>query len=289
MMLAGIVGAGLSNYYRTFNIGYWAWELESLPADWIAALAFLDAVMVPSQFCKDAVLRGTDKPVCVVPHPVREDAVGPRKSAGREFTVLSIFNFGSSFARKNPLAAVAAFRTAFGDDPTARLILKTSAGHRYPHELARLQQAAGSGGNIEIVDAVLSESEIGTLYRRADAFLSLHRSEGFGLPIADAMMRECPVIATGWSGNADFCTPETALLVPSQLVPFADDDRAYANVRGGRWAEPDIAAAAEHLRMLRAHPERGHALAARARQRLAAHIASHDYASALRALRGSGL
>lgn len=289
MLLPGIIGGGLSHYYRTFNIGYWAWELEALPSDWVAALAFLDAVIVPSRFCKDAVLAAMDKPVRVVPHPVREvqDAAAPRCSS--PFTVLSVFNFGSSFRRKNPGAAIAAFREAFDDDPEARLILKTSAGRHYPNELADLVRAASESNNVEVIDEVITEDALSALYRTADAYLSLHRSEGFGLTIADAMIHGCPVVTTGWSGNLDFCTPETSLLVPYTLVPFADNDKAYASVQGGRWAEPDVGAAAEHLRSLRAHPQRGRAMAVRARAALMAHIAANDYGSALRALHGSGL
>lgn len=289
MLLPGIVSAGIPGYYGALNVAYWAWELESLPADWITALDFLDALIVPSHFCREAVSRVTDKPVCVVPHPLRIAPARPRKGPTAVFTVLSVFNFGSSFQRKNPLAAIAAFREAFGADPSARLILKTSAGNRYGHELAQLRAAAQNAGNIEIVDAVMSETELYALYARADAYLSLHRSEGFGLPIAEAMMLGCPVVTTAWSGNLDFCTDETSLLVPFDLIPFADTDRAYARVRGGRWAEPDVLAAARQLRRLRVEPELGRRLAARGRQMLCEHIAQNEYATALRGLFGSGL
>lgn len=289
MLLAGIIGAGVPSYYRTFNIGYWAWELEKLPDDWVRMLGYLDAVMVPSTFCRDAVLAACDKPVSVVPHPVNVDVTFETGRPRDMFEVLCVFNFGSSFARKNPIAAVRAFQHAFGHDARARLTLKTSAGARYPDEMAHLRAAAGHARNIEIIDAVWSEQELAKLYQRAHALLSLHRSEGFGLTIAEAMLHGCPVVTTAWSGNLDFCTSETAMLVPCELVPFADTDRAYARVKGGRWAEPDVEVAAAHLRTLRRDPAQAKAQAVRARVQLSQHIGASTYATALRTLCGSGL
>jgi hypothetical protein len=108
MLLPAIARAGLGAYYRSYNVGYWAWELEALPADWVAAIAYVDAVMVPSEFCRAAVARSTDKPVYVVPHPADPNLPLPPRQRGENtpFTVLAMLNFGSSFERKNPRAAL---------------------------------------------------------------------------------------------------------------------------------------------------------------------------------------
>jgi glycosyltransferase involved in cell wall biosynthesis len=289
MLLPGIARAGLRAYWRTYNVGYWAWELETLPPDWIAAIRYVDAVMVPSEFCRAAVSRATDKPVCVVPHPADPDTPLPprRRGEGQPFTVLAMLNFGSSFERKNPRAALRAFKLAFDADPMARLVFKTSGGHRYPRELADLRAEAGDMSNVDVIDEVWSGEKLFGLYRNADAYLSLHRSEGYGLTLAEAMLMECPVIATGWSGNMDFCSGDTAFLVKYDLVDFRDDDPSYAQVVDARWAEPCVADAARILRLLRAEPELGRRKAKAARRALLDYTRTHSYAGAVRSLIGS--
>lgn len=288
MLLPGIARTGLRAYYRTYNVGYWAWELEALPQDWVAAIDYVDAVMVPSEFCRAAIARSTDKPVCVVPHPADPGLPVPerRPHENAPFTVLTMLNFGSSFERKNPRAALRAFKLAFDADPTARLILKTSGGHRYPREFADLRAEAGDMSNVEVIDAVWSADELLRLYRNVDAYLSLHRSEGYGLTIAEAMLMECPVVVTAWSGNMDFCGEDTAFLVKYDLVDFRDDDPSYAQVREARWAEPSADDAARHLRSLRAEPEAGRRKARAARTTLLEYTRSHSYARAVQSLIG---
>jgi glycosyltransferase involved in cell wall biosynthesis len=289
MLLPAIARAGLRAYYRTYNVGYWAWELEALPADWVAAIAYVDAIMAPSEFCRAAVARSTDKPVYVVPHPADPDLPLPARQRGDNapFTVLAMLNFGSSFARKNPLAALRAFKLAFGADPTARLIFKTSGGHRYPRELADLRAEAGDMSNVEVIDEVWSAEKLFQLYRNVDAYLSLHRSEGYGLTIAEAMLMECPVVVTAWSGNMDFCAENTAFLINYTLVDFKDDDPSYAQVKQARWAEPSADDAARVLRMLRAEPELGRRKAQAARRGLLEYTRTNSYKRAVTALIGS--
>jgi glycosyltransferase involved in cell wall biosynthesis len=285
-LLPGILRAGLSTYYGNYNVGYWAWELETLPPDWIGAIRFVDAVMVPSEFCRAAVARYTDKPVLVVPHPAIADGPAPprRHDGAGPFTVLTMFNFGSSFERKNPHAALRAFKLAFGSDPHARLIVKTSAGKRYPHELTKLRAEAGDMSNVDIIDKLWSADRLRQAYREADVYLSLHRSEGYGLTIAEAMMMECPTVVTNWSGNVDFCREDTAFLVRHDLIDFRDLDPSYEGVTGARWADPSAEHAAGHLRLIRSEPEAGRAKARAARAFLIRATAENSYERALRSL-----
>jgi glycosyltransferase involved in cell wall biosynthesis len=287
-LLPGLMRAGLRQYYGSYNIGYWAWELETLPREWVDAIRFVDAIMVPSEFCRAAISRYTGKPVAVVPHPLQSvQPLPPRtRDESQPFTVLSMLNFGSSFRRKNPYAALRAFALAFGTDPNARLIFKTSGGHRYPGELAQLRANASAMPNVEIVDEIWSEERLNAAYRRADAYLSLHRSEGYGLTIAEAMMMECPVVVTGWSGNLDFCTEETAFLVRHTLTAFDDDDPSYEGVTGARWAEPSVEDAARLLRLLRDEPALARRKADAARRHLIAHTSERSYDRALKSLLG---
>lgn len=252
-------------------VGYWAWELPRIPDHWLPALAEVDEVWTPSRFVADAVRQATDKPVRVVPHPVAQGRTGRarRTRFGTQgcFTVLSMFSFASSFERKNPVAAVEAFRRAFGDAEDRLLILKASDAHEAPEQMGELLAAIGDAPNIRIEEARLGESERLDLIASTDAFLSLHRSEGFGLVMAEAMLAGVPVIATRWSGNLDFMDESSALLVPCGMVPARDARGTYGTK--DVWADPDLAVAAAHLAALAADPaafapmrERARAMAA---------------------------
>lgn len=284
MLLPGVLRANWLRYLRTFNIGYWAWELESLPREWVNALRFVDAVMVPSSFCKRAVERHTDKPVVIVPHPIRVGPVAPAPSpAGGRFRIVSIFNFGSSFERKNPLAAVRAFRDAFpGDD--AELVLKVSDGAKYPDDRARLLAEIGTAGNIRLVDEVWDEARLAAFLGSADGYLSLHRSEGFGLTLAEAIAAGVPVVTTNWSGSTDFCDPDLCFPVDYDLVPVRDKDPSFAGTGGAVWAEPSVAHASVQLRRLREGREAARDSAARLRDRLRDYLATRTYGAALQQL-----
>jgi glycosyltransferase involved in cell wall biosynthesis len=237
-------------------IGYWAWELMRIPDEWIAALAEVDEVWTPSRFVADAVRPFTDKPVRVVPHPVANGRTGtPRRAdfgIGDEFLALAMFSFASSFPRKNPVAAVRAFRRAFGDSADRLLILKASDARESPEEMAELLEEIGEAPNVRIEERSLGGDERLDLIAGADVLISLHRSEGFGLAIAEAMLAGVPVIATGWSGNLEFMDERTALLVPYRMVEATDRRGVYAG--GHYWADPDVDAAALHLAALAADP-----------------------------------
>lgn len=234
-------------------IGYWAWELPRIPREWCRAFDYVHEVWTPSSFCADAVRGFTGKPVHVVPHPV--DA--PRPSALRRadfglpedaFVALSMLHFGSGFARKNPLAAVRAFRQAFGDRRDALLIVKVTADTPLPWAEQALREAVADAPNIRLMQSVLSRPDLGALLAASDAVLSLHRSEGFGLVLAEAMRLGKPVVATGWSGNMEFMSADSAALVGHRLVPVDDPQGTYADDQ--MWAEPDVADAARWLARL---------------------------------------
>lgn len=239
-------------------IGYWAWELARIPDLWISALDEVDEVWTPSDFVSDAVRRHTDKPVRTVPHPVVQGQSGtPRRAhfgLGNQFVVLTMFSFASSFQRKNPIAAVRAFKQAFGNAADRLLIVKVSQAHESPEEMALLIAAIGDAPNIRVEQRMLSDEERLDLIASADALLSLHRSEGFGLVLAEAMAAGVAVIATNWSGNLDFMDETTALLVPFRMIPVEDCKGVYDGRE--QWADSDVAMAAAYLRALAADPAR---------------------------------
>ena len=229
-----------------WRIGYWAWELPDPPPEWRPFGSLVHEIWTPSRFAAESLGRMFTCPIHVVGHVVDAPAFQPR-APGRPFTVLAMADSRSSFARKNPLAAIAAFRAAFGGSDQARLILKLNgsgpAADAIRESLRDLPHV--------VVSEFLDEAGIAALYRSADALLSLHRAEGFGLPIVEAMAHGLPVIGTAWSGNTDFMTEANSLPVPYRLIPVDDSAEIYS---GSVWAEPDINAAAMLLRRLAGDP-----------------------------------
>ena len=281
MLLPGILWADPIRFMRTFNVGYWAWELEALPPEWVKALNFVDAVMVPSDFCRRAIERHTGKPVLVVPHPLPSRPVSRPQRSENAFRVVSVFNFGSSFERKNPLAAIRAFRAAFGPDEQVELILKVSDGAKYPAERTRLLAEIGDADNITLIDAVWEEADLDAFLASADACLSLHRSEGFGLTLAEAVAAGVPVVATNWSGNVDFCRPDLCFPVDFDLVPMRDRHLSFADTDGSTWAEPSVAHAAIQLRRVRDGRPAARASAILLRDHFREYLASRTYEAAI--------
>jgi glycosyltransferase involved in cell wall biosynthesis len=210
--------------------------------------------------------------VRVVPHPVTLLPRGQARRAdfgiGNAFTALAMASFHSTFDRKNPLGAIDAFRLAFGDDAQARLIVKLSHKSEASVELMRrLQEHIGEAPNIRILNRTMRGDEVRDLIASADVFVSLHRSEGFGLPMAEAMQAATPVIATNWSGNIDFMDESCAGLVSSVPVP-AIDSQGFFQDRRAVWAEPSISEAAAWLKRLAGDSSLRTEMAERARTRV---------------------
>lgn len=240
-------------------IGYWAWELPRLPKSWQVGLRFVHEVWVPSHFSQEAVMSATTLPVRVVPHPLfplaRPSATFRQELgiAPEAFLVLSVFHVGSSFERKNPLAAVRAFQRAFGTASDKILVLKLIDPGTAPWTLGALRNAIGEAPNIKIIDQLLPKRELQSLIAASDVVLSLHRAEGFGLVLAEAMQLGKPVVATGWSGNLDFMTRRNSALISYRLVPAKDPQGTYDHI-DQHWAEPDVDEAAMWLRRLAENP-----------------------------------
>jgi glycosyltransferase involved in cell wall biosynthesis len=210
------------------------------------------------------------RPVHLVSYPLEPEAVRQtQRTRSGPFTILVAFNVASNFTRKNPCAAIDAFRRAFGDDPDVRLIVKYLNEAAWPDGVRQMKLAADGAANIIMNNEVLDDSGVDALYQSADVVMSLHRAEGLGLTIAEAMMRGLPVIATNWSGNTDFFTPEVGIPVGFKLVPIADPQGNYGGPgihwkkpADAVWADADVEEAAAALRTLRADANLRHALGA---------------------------
>ncbi|MEO1366304.1 MAG: glycosyltransferase [Acidobacteriota bacterium] len=238
-----------------YNIGLWLWELEDFPAHLEAAFEPLDEIWTPSTFCLDALARVSPIPVRRIPLPISRRPLDPLDRGHFDltedaFVALFVFNYLSYAERKNPVAAVRAFRQAFGDDPGRQLVLKTSQKDFAPDAHRALLAAVDGAPNIRLVDDYLSRREIDSLMAAADVYLSLHRSEGYGLTVAESMLRGTPVVATPYSGVTDFFDSTTGWPTAYELLTLERAAGPYP--AGSRWAEPDVEHAAELLRAVAA-------------------------------------
>jgi glycosyltransferase involved in cell wall biosynthesis len=253
-------------------IGYWAWELPVMPPEWRTGVPFVHEAWILSRFTAEAAEPLLPGRVRVVPPPLAAAPPQPARLGRADFglppdavVVLASFNLASSFARKNPLGAIAAFRAAFGDRPDRVLVLKVGNPADFADEFALIERTVRGAANIRLETRTLPAADSHALTAAADIVLSLHRSEGFGLVPAEAMLLGRPVIATGWSGNMDFMTPEDSALVGYRLVPAADPREVF-EAPGAVWAEPDLGEAASALRQLADNPDARTALGAAARE-----------------------
>jgi glycosyltransferase involved in cell wall biosynthesis len=246
---------GAEVFAGRFNVGFWLWELEVFPEAWRAAFDLLHEVWTPSSFCVNAISSLSPIPVPRGPVPVVDEVSDAYDRSHFEleddaFVFLFIFNFLSYFERKNPVALIRAFRSAFPDPAGGtQLLLKTSHSEFAPEALKRILEEIGPATHIRIVDGYLDRAEITALTALTDAYASLHRSEGYGLTLAEAMLLGKPVVATPYSGNADFFDLNNGFPVRYSLVELTENAGPYP--AGARWAEPDVAHAAELLRRVR--------------------------------------
>ncbi len=255
-----------------YSIALWWWEIGHFPDFLHGAFEVVDEVWVGSDFVAEAVAAATSKPVLTLPlgiEPPKVEAM-PRAQLGvpEGFVFLFLFDFLSVFERKNPLGLVDAFKRAFtpGEGPT--LVLKSMNGDQTPRSLEKLRLAVADRPDILLIDEYLSAAEKNALMATCDAYVSLHRSEGFGLTMAEAMVLGKPVIATGYSGNLMFMDQANSYLVPYRLVPIPPGCEPYP--AGIEWAEPDVEAAAELMRRVYEQPDEAREKGVRARDEMSA-------------------
>jgi glycosyltransferase involved in cell wall biosynthesis len=234
-----------------YRVGYWFWELERLPPSLAAAGALFHEIWVASEFCREAVAAATRVPTFrLTPALVAAPAGRSRRAdfgfGDDEFVCLFVFDAASIVKRKNPGAAIRAFRRAFASDEPVRLVLKTV--NLAPRLRAAFERLAGDA-RVELRNGYLPHGEVLDLVAACDAYLSLHRSEGLGLTLLDALLLGKPVVATGYSGVTEFLAGPGTFPVAHRLVTLKRDYGPYP--RGARWADPDVDDAARRLRQVR--------------------------------------
>ena len=285
----------------SYCIGFPFWELNELAECQRFALDLVDEIWVASEYNREIFARHTTKPVIRVGMAALSlPSVSPASRqdfglAPDAFVFVASFDSLSFIARKNPVAVVESFRRAFplGSEPV-QLLIKTQNRGRVSDGLQvrtwqRIDRALAADPRIVLMDETLPFAELLALIRACDAYVSLHRSEGWGFGLVEAMQLGLPVICTGYSGNADFCTPQTAFLVDHGLISVAPDEYIYVP-RGSVWADPSIASAAAHMRHVVADRAAGARKAEAARAFVESELSliavGKRYAQRLAAIRG---
>jgi glycosyltransferase involved in cell wall biosynthesis len=271
---------------RRYNIAYWPWELEEFPEEWTPAINLVDEIWTPSAFAGIGLRKRTHKPHRVMFHPVLadmpDDPKYDRAAFGLpedQFLFLCMYASGSLRERKNPGGFIRAYKRAFPVEARdCGVVFKITSATR--EELALIKREMADYENVCVLTEAMEKAKANALIRCADAYVSLHRAEGFGLVMAEAMYLGTPVVATNWSGNAEFMNADVACMVDCRLTEIERDIEMFK--KGNRWAEPDEAQAARHMRRLYEDRDFGRDLAEKARAHIADTLDTERIAARMR-------
>jgi glycosyltransferase involved in cell wall biosynthesis len=258
--------AGPRFFEDRYTIGVWWWETNEFPERFADAFEHVDEIWAGSRFVADTIAAVAPVPVVRIPIPVRFSQPPPLRPGEQgwpdAFTFLFSWDYCSVFKRKNPLAVVEAYTRAFDEGAGTALVLKCINPTFDPEGHRTLKAAIAGRRDIVLIDGYLDPSDKDRLMLSCDCYVSLHRSEGLGLTMAEAMYHGKPVVATSYSGNVDFMTEENSYPVGFELVPIGEGAAPYP--AEGTWAEPDVAQAARFMRRVFEQPEDARRRGARA-------------------------
>lgn len=228
------------------NVAIVVWESESLPPLWRDVLSAYDIVCSYSRVSQCSIERAIRRPVNILPILLPPRPRRLRTRQDNHFEFLFMFDSFSSFERKNPLGVIRAFQQALANLPdhiSAHLLIKCHA--NTPAGIIKKLHDAAANSPVEILARTLDEAEMDALWQDCDCYLHLHRSEGYGLPVAEALSRGIPAIATRQGGILDF-TPQEACFFVSGASAIRPAEGGYYGDWSG-WIEPDLDEAAAHI------------------------------------------
>ena len=252
--LTGSVAASIPEILTpSYRIGMWYWEVENFPTTQHDGFTHVDEVWVATEFVRRAIEPHSPVPVRTVTPPLPQRGPAPtltRTDLGLPDRPVFLFSFDylSTAERKNPLGLLDAFERAFPGGEGPVLVIKSINADRRPSEAERVRLRAAGSPAVLLIEEYLDAEARDALVALCDVYISLHRSEGLGLTMAEAMAWGKPVIATGYSGNLQFMTQDNSFLVPWTPVRIPPGAEPYPP--GGVWAEPDLDAAADLMRLV---------------------------------------
>ncbi len=245
---------GKNFWGNKYNIGFWLWELEKFPVKWENSFNYFDEIWVCSDFIYSCLSKISPIPVIKVPISinVKIDEKYSRDYFNlpkNQFLFLSMYDTNSVQERKNPKAAIRAFQNAFNKkDKKVGLVIKINNAKDKLYEIRDLEKMISEWENIYLIYQNLSKIEVNSLINSCDSFISLHRSEGFGLVIAESMYLGKPVIVTNWSGNTDFTNKENSCCISYKFIELEKDFGPYE--KGNRWADANLNEAMDCMKRL---------------------------------------
>ncbi len=235
-----------------YNIAFWLWELEEFPEEWVPCISCLNEIWTPSEFISESLRKKTQIPVKTIPYSVN---VSINKEYDRnffglpadQFLFLMMYDSYSICERKNPKGAMEAFRKAFDkNNRNVGIIIKIN--NAVKEDIALIKQEMEGYQNVYILSETLNKDQVNSLIKCSDVLVSLHRAEGFGLVLAEAMLLDVPTIATNWSSNTEFMNHEVSCMVDYKLIELDQDMGPFK--KGNRWADPDLSEAAKYMEKL---------------------------------------
>ena len=238
---------------KHYNIAFWLWELEEFPDEWVKYCSLFDEIWTPSAFAGQGIKKKSSVPVKTMPYTI---TVSANKSCTRKtfglpdgkFLYLVMYDLNSTNGRKNPQGAIEAYKKAFPiEENDHGLVIKVNNAEE--KELCKLRNFLSGYHNVYIISEIMTKDKVDSLIGCVDVFVSLHRSEGLGLVLAEAMCLGTPVIATNWSSNTEFMDSGSSCMVKYRLVASKKREGLYK--KGCIWAEPDIEDAALYMRKLK--------------------------------------
>jgi glycosyltransferase involved in cell wall biosynthesis len=266
-----------------YTIGYWYWEMPAFPEFLHFAYDQVDEIWVSTEYNRVAISQFTDKPVTLIPPAIEVNIDKPLTRGElhldeQAFIFLHMSDALSVPQRKNPSGVIQAFLKAFGDNPghNVRLIIKLSNLDKQPQLAEEVYAALERDKRIQLIDGYLDRNTLNNLMNACDCYVSLHRAEGFGLPIAEAMYLGKPVIATNWSGNVDFMNEDNSFPVGYQLIELSEDIGPYH--KGQVWAEPDLLDAAQKMYEIYESPEKTAEISKEAKRTICTHYSPESTA-----------
>jgi glycosyltransferase involved in cell wall biosynthesis len=271
------------DYFEGPRIGVWGWETNSIPSRWQRSFALVDEIWVYSRFMAENIGAAAPVPVITLPPPVQRPAAlaaPSRLGVPEGFLFLFMFDYLSTIQRKNPVGLIEAFKRAFAPGEGPQLLIKTINSPLRPLADEEVLWAAHGRPDIHVIDRSLSGVELNGLMAACDCYVSLHRAEGFGLTMAEAMAIGKPVIGTNYSGNIDFMSTENSYLVDYEIGRVGPDCEIYPS--DGEWADPSVEHAAELMRRVYDNPEEAARIGGRAREDIARDLSPQTTGAAMR-------